>query len=212
MTAAGVILIALAVLIGYEALKGGFGATVASASSGGTATAPAGGIGMGEGIAAAQSQQQPAVTPPAITPNTTGSLTDYLRSILPVAQAHSARTGIPVSYYLGIIANESSAASRRVNALFGIQGTGFPYTDYHANGQAYQSALQANPSVDAAFQGFDNLISSGRYALAYNSFQQNHDIYAFFQGINRAGYSETPTWPDIIRTRAAEVRAALGIP
>lgn len=208
MPAVGLLLLIVAGLLVYEVVKGGVLPAQAATDkqNNGGGSNPSGAVFPSVGAGS------PGATPPSITANTTGSLTDYLRSILPVAQAHSARTGIPVAYYLGIIANESSPASRQANALFGIQGSGFPYTDYHANGQPYQSALQSNPSVDAAFQGFDNLITQGRYAPAYQQFQRDHNVFGFFTGINNAGYSETPTWPQIITNRANEVRQALGIP
>jgi hypothetical protein len=45
-----------------------------------------------------------------------------------------------------------------------------------------------------AFQHFTGLISSGRYAPAWQQFQQSGDWQTLLRGINDAGYATDPQW------------------
>lgn len=185
MGSMGLLLLLVGAFIIYEAARSLTGSVhVADAASSGGAPG-----GMGPSGSAA----------PAAGPQ---SSSDYAT----LAQQHSARTGIPARVYLAIIENESSASSRAQNALFGIQGSGFPYTDYHptaAGGRSYyQSQLQTYPTAEAAFSGFDRFIQVGRYVPSWNYLQQSHDWRGWLQRLNQAGYAELQTWYQTIISRA----------
>ena len=116
-----------------------------------------------------------------------------------LAEEWSKKTGLPASMYMAIMGNESAGAARSANALFGVQGKGFPYTDYNPKtGKYYNAELQTYPTPNDSFAGVSSLITgqSGNegYKAAYAQFQKDHDATAFLKAINEAGYAQDPNW------------------
>jgi Mannosyl-glycoprotein endo-beta-N-acetylglucosaminidase len=133
----------------------------------------------------------------------------------PYAQKYAAQTGIPASVFLAIIASESNWGA--AGSLFGIKGASpSGQSANYASHEVYggqnvnindQFATYSSP--DEAFNHFIGLISSGRYANAWQQFQQTGDWRGLLQGINAAGYATNPTWYSLITDLAGTVESEM---
>lgn len=125
----------------------------------------------------------------------------FVASLYPIARAYAASTGIPAAVFLAIAAHESNFGNAPGNMLFGIKGPGARLATYEVEGgrdvpQTASFATYGSPQ--AAFQGFVDLVSRGRYAPAWQHLQETGDWRGFLRGINDAGYATDPTWANKI--------------
>ena len=124
----------------------------------------------------------------------------FYRRMLPTAQAWSAKTGIPVAVYLAINAHESNFG--KSDALFGIKGTGTRGSQNLATWEAgpngerinINDSFRAYNNDNDAYADFHNLTSQGRYAPAWQAYQQHHDPLRFLNDIVQAGYATDKQW------------------
>lgn len=124
----------------------------------------------------------------------------FYRRMLPTAQKWSAQTGIPVAVYLAINAHESNFG--KSDALFGIKGAGSRGSQNLATWEAgpngerinINDSFRAYNSDDEAYADFHNLISQGRYAPAWQQYQQDHNAIGLLNNIVAAGYATDKSW------------------
>src|SRR5690606_26263173 len=65
-------------------------------------------------------------------------------------------------------------------------------------------------SPEEGYQAFFDLITQGRYANAWQAFQQHGDTAQLFRDLQQAGYTPATDWPDLVTSLAQEASAALG--
>lgn len=124
----------------------------------------------------------------------------FVKQMYPYARAWSEKTGIPPQVFVAIGASETNWG--RAGGFFGIKGASPSgrsqnYATWEmVNGKPVQTndnfAVYDDPNE--AFQHFTGLISSGRYAPAWQQFQQSGDWQTLLRGINDAGYATDPQW------------------
>lgn len=122
---------------------------------------------------------------------------NFVASILPAAQVAERETGIPANIIVAIAAHESNYGKAGSNMLFGVKGNGRTYDTYEVeHGQAVkqQSSFRTYPSVEAAVNDFTQLVTTGRYAPAYEKFKQTGDAGQFVKDLQSAGYATDPEW------------------
>jgi len=140
-----------------------------------------------------------------------GDQNSFIQAMAPVAQAWEERTGIPAEYLLAVNGSESNWGNAPGNMLFGIKkrpgraSTG-PQATWEAGQGATTAEFSAYATPDEAYADFVDLISHGRYAPAWQQFQQDHNPDALFQNLNRAGYATDPIWGNKIGQIASRIR------
>lgn len=138
--------------------------------------------------------------------STGGNQALFVKLYWPYAAAWEKATGIPASVMLGIGASESNWGA--AGSIFGIKGASpsgqsqnYPTWEY-VNGQRVQTnanfAVYNNPNE--AFSHFAGLVTSGRYAPAYQQFQRDGNTYNFIANLQRAGYATDPNWVNNVAT------------
>jgi flagellar protein FlgJ len=131
----------------------------------------------------------------------TSSREAFVKSLLPIAKAYEAATGIPAAAFIAVAAHESNWGKAGGNMLFGIKGTGLTAPTWEVeNGKRVNitDSFQTYATPEDAFKGFVDLVSTGRYAPAWQTFQKTKNWKQFFRDINRAGYATDPIWGDKI--------------
>lgn len=139
----------------------------------------------------------------------TSSHAAFIKSMYPVAQQWSAKTGIPPEILLAMNISESNWGNAPGNELFGIKAPGDAGsinspTWESVNGQRVNTSSDfgAYSSPDAAYAAFWNLVStSPRYAGAMAALQAG-DTNGFLQGLVRGGYATDQNWGNAIQNIA----------
>jgi len=141
--------------------------------------------------------------------------TTFIAQMLPYAEQWAKETGIPAQVFLAIMGSETNWGN--AGSYFGIKGTGTAGSNTYAtheivNGQRVNinDQFAAYNSPDEAFQHFMGLISKGRYAPAYQQFQQTGDWQGLLKGINQAGYATDPNWANMIAGMANDISKQTG--
>lgn len=158
--------------------------------------------GQADRAAVAQVAQDARANPPSI--NGRMDPQEFTSTLLPLAIAHQYETGIPASFYIAAAAHESGWGGAG-NTLFGIKGPGATFATYEVeNGQdvAQDASFRTYNNAEEAFTDFDNLVTSGRYAPAYEAFRQHGDAHRFWTDITQAGYATDQSWGDKINNMA----------
>jgi hypothetical protein len=110
----------------------------------------------------------------------------FVKALMPIARAVSAKTGLPPDFFLGLAADESNWGNLPNNSLFGVAWTGGLKSVGNSSGWVGQGYA----TVNDAFQGLIDLISQGRYASAWQRFQKTGDVAQFLHDIKEAGYDD----------------------
>lgn len=154
----------------------------------------------------------PAAQAPAGTSADSGSPQAFVNSLLPVAESWAQKSGIPTDYLLAAAAHESGWGSTPGNMLFGIKGPGTSQQTWEmVNGTPTPTtaSFATYPDANSAFADFVHLVTQGRYAGAYQRFQQSGDPAQFFRDLTSAGYATDPAWGDKIARMASSNIAPL---
>lgn len=137
----------------------------------------------------------------------------FIRRMWPLAVEYSQRTGIPPEVFVAIGASETNWG--KAGSIFGIKGSGTAGSQTYAtheivNGQRVnvndQFAVYNNDRE--AFDHFLGLISSGRYAPAWQQYQRTGDWRGLLNGIVQAGYATDKNWPSMISGLSSHVLAS----
>ena len=136
----------------------------------------------------------------------------FVARVYPIARRYAERTRIPADVLVGIAAHESNFGNAGGNMLFGIKGPGATYRTHEVVGGKrvdMDDSFRTYATPEAAFDDFVDLVSSGRYAGAWNNLQRTGDWRGFLRGINNAGYATDPKWADKIASFSAGTIAPL---
>lgn len=153
----------------------------------------------------AEEETRAAQAPPPAAPGSGGEpdRAAFFARMRPIAEQSSARTGIPTEVYLAVAANESNFGNAPGNSLFGVKGRGVASPTWEAGpgGErvAQSAEFQGYGSPEESFADFDRLVTSGRYAPAYQRFRETGDADAYLADLQRAGYATDPNWARSIR-------------
>lgn len=135
---------------------------------------------------------------------------NFINAMIAPSRAYSQATGIPLSVYMAMGASESNWG--RAPSVFGIKGVGSAGSANLATHEIYggkradiNDQFAAYNSLDDAFKHFYDLTSSGRYAPAWNQYQQTGDWQGFLRGIVNAGYATDKNWPNSIINLAQHI-------
>jgi len=136
---------------------------------------------------------------------------NFINAMTAPAIAWSQATGIPPSVYAAMGASESNWG--RAPSVFGIKGSApsggsanlATHEVYGGKNVNINDQFAAYKGLDEAFNHFNDLTSSGRYAPAREYLQQTGDWYGFLRGITDAGYATAKNWPESIRDIAADI-------
>lgn len=137
----------------------------------------------------------------------------FVAQMWPTAVKYSQQTGIPPQVFVAINGSESNWGA--AGSLFGIKGPSpsgqSANYDTHENvngqnvGENDQFATYNSPAE--GYDHFLSLISSGRYAPAWQQYQKTGDWQGLLQGINQAGYATDPNWASMIGSMANNLGA-----
>ncbi len=144
---------------------------------------------------------QPVPAPPPPSRVDTSTRQGFVDSLMPIARAYEAQTKIPAEALIAAAAHESNWGKAGGNMLFGIKGQGLTtptWEVYNGVPTNIVDSFQTYNSPAAAFQGFVDLVSQGRYKPAWDRLQQTGGWAQFFRDINAAGYATDPVWGDKI--------------
>lgn len=135
----------------------------------------------------------------------------FIAQMWPTALAYSQQTGIPPQVFVAINASETNWGN--AGSLFGIKGPGQDYATHEVvNGQSVPvtDSFKTYATPDAGYQDFINLISQGRYAPAWQQYQQDGNWQGLLQNINKAGYATDPGWASMIGSLANQIGGPSG--
>ncbi len=154
----------------------------------------------------------PAAPPPAGAPDTS-SRANFVRSLLPIAKAWQAKSGIPAELMLAMNLNETGGDPVN-NILFGVTGPGSVQKTWGVgpNGERVNQtrSFKSYDSPDAAYADFVNLVTTApRYAPIYQRAVQSGDWSHFAADLQRAGYAEDTHWGPQVSALTGDVQRIL---